>query len=395
MPSIADAYAIFHQGDVQKAGELCKVLLARTSKNADAAYLLGLTHLKSGHLDEASTLFTQAIEWQNSIDFLFCYAKVFLDMGLTDQWESAVLNAIAATNQGVFHEINHGPAFASSRLFNPRGISLHSARHVDQNQPQDLTDPRLFTYDSRKTHKDQPLESVSTRLFIPNDRLAVIFICGQSQICNEGDPNGFFEPGEGVYNFNIFDGKAYKSRGVLLGTSCGRGNFTVLLGDLLVRRGIYDRVLLVPVGHGGTFMSEWQPGAEMYPRIVLAMRQLHDAGITVTHALWQQGEAEAGGREAADATAWRRMFDVLRLALRYNKMTAPIYVAQSTLCHGPANEKIRAAQRGVVNPALGIYPGPDTDAIGIEERCDGCHFSLKGMTKAAELWFAALTQNNS
>jgi hypothetical protein len=252
-------------------------------------------------------------------------------------------------------------------------------------RPTRLLDTRRLSFYATKTRK-----RVDFSIFAPDPRLAVILTFGQSQMANEGDPNGLFVPGPSVYNFNFFDGACYLAQDPLLGTTFNRSNFTTRFGDYLVRRGVYDRVLLVPIAHGGTYISEWVPGSEMYPRVAVALRRLHSLGITVTHALWQQGETDAAYN--ADTTAWMHHFNIMISAIRHMGMNAPIFVAQSTRCCGPPNEAIRAAQRGVVDPCTGVFPGPDTDAIGSEYRWDDCHFSAEELSLVAELWFRTLTQ---
>ncbi|HUO43423.1 MAG TPA: sialate O-acetylesterase [Burkholderiales bacterium] len=249
----------------------------------------------------------------------------------------------------------------------------------------ELLDPNRVSFKITKGRR-----RVDAKLFKPHPRTAVILAFGQSNIANEGDPNGLHVPDHGVYNFNIFDGKIYVARCPLLGTTCARGNFTTRLGDLLVQRGIYDKVLLVPVGHGGTYITDWAPGGSMNFRLMFALELLRRRGIAITHALFQQGEAE-GYQSNADGAAWARNFEAMVEGVRLLGMQAPIYVAQCSICRCNPSPTIRAAQRGVVNPAKSIYPGPDTDTIVGDGRWDGCHFSTAGLKKAAELWFDAIT----
>ena len=232
---------------------------------------------------------------------------------------------------------------------------------------------------------------VRAALFKRNERVAVILGFGQSNIANEGDPAELYVPTKAVYNLNIHDGRCYVARDPLLGASADRSNFMTRLGDLLVTAGAYDRVLLVPIGHGGTYVADWVPGGSMFPRLDLALRRLRRAGVGVTHALWQQGEAE-GAQSNPDAAAWMRHFRAIADVLRSRGVTAPLWVALCTLCRNQANETIRQAQRNVVDSALGIRAGPDTDTIGIEDRWDGCHFSQTGLKKCAALWFDAITK---
>jgi Carbohydrate esterase, sialic acid-specific acetylesterase len=252
----------------------------------------------------------------------------------------------------------------------------------------DLVDPLHLSF--RRTAGRR---AVSEAQFSPGPASAVILGLGQSNIANECDPSALYDPKGHVYNFNFFDGKCYVAKDPLLGASIDRSNVLTRLGDLLVERGNYQSVLLVPIAHGGTFVSEWAPGGRMFPRLQWTLEQLRDRQIKLTHIAWQQGEAEAG-EPNPDPEEWMRHFTAMAGAIRMAGTDARIYVAQCTVCCNDPNEQVRTAQRQVVNPAAGILPGPDIDLIGREERYDGCHLSAAGLRHAAELWYAALCRMN-
>jgi hypothetical protein len=180
----------------------------------------------------------------------------------------------------------------------------------------------------------------------------------------------------------------------LLGASIDRSNVLTRIGDLLVERGNYRRVLLVPIAHGGTYAREWRPGGRMFPRLDLALQRLREQQTPITHIAWQQGESEAYEKNP-NPEEWVGHFMAMVGAIRSAGVQAPIYVAQCTICCCDANETIRSAQRRVVNPATGILPGPDIDLIGRDERFDDCHLSEAGLRRAAELWYEALSRKNA
>jgi hypothetical protein len=159
----------------------------------------------------------------------------------------------------------------------------------------------------------------------------------------------------------------------------------------LLRRKTFDRVLLVPIAHGGTYIAEWQPDGRVGARLTTAIARLRRAGLIATHMLWQQGESE-GAMLDADAAKWIERFNAMIELARRNGVAAPVYVAQCTLCRNEPNEIIRTEQRDVVNPALRIFAGPDVDTLGPAFRWDGCHLSAKGQMKAAELWVDILAR---
>jgi Carbohydrate esterase, sialic acid-specific acetylesterase len=234
-------------------------------------------------------------------------------------------------------------------------------------------------------------ERVAERLFVANPRLAVILALGASNIANEGDPHEMFVPLPGVYNFNFIDGRCYVAKDPLLGATRDRSNLLTRLGDLLVRRGLYDRVLLVPIAYGGTFAVEWAPQGRMHPRLKRALKMLARRRMSLTHVLWQEGEAEAAASDV-DAKTWIAHFNAVADTIRAATHGVAIYVAQCTICRNAPNEIVRAAQRNVVDPSRKIFAGPDLDVIGIEDRWDECHFSTSGLNRAAELWLKAITE---
>jgi hypothetical protein len=220
---------------------------------------------------------------------------------------------------------------------------------------------------------------------------AVMLAFGQSNIANEGDPEARYAARQAVFNFDFLSGRCYRARDPLLGATWDRSNVLTRLGDLLIERGRFARILLVPIAFGGSFVAEWSPGGRHFPRLALAVDRLARAGLAVSHALWHQGEAEAAEGAPELVAAYGRHFRAIVGALRQRGVAAPIYVSQATVCRNRPNEALRAVQRSLVDPAAGLRPGPDTDGIGLDERWDGCHFGKSGLERAARLWYEALT----
>ena len=189
----------------------------------------------------------------------------------------------------------------------------------------------------------------------------------------------------------MLDRKCYVAKDPLLGTTSPGANQATRLADLLVRRQIYDRVILVPLAYGGTWISQWAPGGNLHPRMIAGLHYARDAGLEPTIILWQQGEFEAvNPPQPANGPAWRAMFASIAKSIRDNDISAPIYVAKSTVCGSAPNAVIRSAQGSVVNDR-DILAGPDTDEISVQERWDGCHLGQKGLDEAAKLWFAVIS----
>ena len=248
----------------------------------------------------------------------------------------------------------------------------------------DLIDPTHLSF-----RKVSGRAVVSPALFSANQATAVILAIGQSNIANECDPCARRKPEGEVFNFNFFDGRCYEACDPLLGASLDRSNVLTRVGELLVKRGRYRRILLVPIAHGGTFAREWAPGGRMFPRLEWTLKQLRERNIAITHIAWQQGESEAAEPDPKPLE-WIDRLRAMIDAIRVTGVDALIYVAQCTICRSDPSEQIRAAQRQLVDPSAGILPGPDLDLIGLDERYDGCHFSGVGLDRAAAMWCDAL-----
>ena len=215
----------------------------------------------------------------------------------------------------------------------------------------------------------------------------MILVFGQSNGANSGDTP--YAPTRPVFNFNLFDGTCYVAKDPLLGATESRGNFASRLADMLIERNIFDTVVLAPISVGGSRIEEWTTGGTRHRRLQVAIARAHDLGLEFTHALWHQGESNAG--PDADRALYMRCFMDIHSALRRYGVACPIYVAQATVCNSQPNPIIRSAQRDLVDPMNGILAGPNTDAIGTEDRFDNCHMNESGLIKHARMWAEILT----
>lgn len=266
----------------------------------------------------------------------------------------------------------------------------HQVRSLNSEQTQEVETLDLnpggssFADTSRKTR-------VNCFEFASAENAAVILIFGQSNAANESDPKGMYLPERRVINFNFFDGLCYLAEDPLLGQSQNRSSFATRLGDLLIQRDRFNSVILIPIASGGSFIHEWTPGNILFQRAAIAIKRAEAAGLRITHAIWQQGEAE-GGQRNPDGEKYQANFLEMLGGLRDAGLRSPVYVALSTICKGEANNTIREAQQGLINENLGILLGADTDQIPLDDRWDQCHFSKTGLVKAAELWYSVLTR---
>ncbi len=226
---------------------------------------------------------------------------------------------------------------------------------------------------------------------IGRGKVMVALAFGQSNAGNHGETT--HASMNGVYNF--FRGRCYRAADPLLGPTGDRGSIWTRLGDLLVGSGRYDRVVFITIGVGSTTIEEWSRGGYLHSRIISAIMESGARGLAITHLLWVQGGSELRTRgDGSNIERYRKAFHAMLESIREQGVTAPVFVAVSTFNGRDANPDIQTAQRGLVDPGKGIYPGPDDDEIlrDVTSRWEEVHLSPRGLDRCAREWVKALAR---
>lgn len=245
----------------------------------------------------------------------------------------------------------------------------------------------------------------------PLERTKIILSMGQSLDADWG--SDVYSPGSSRnHSFNIADGGMYLSQAPNLNVNgygvAGAGlgcAWPVRLADLMIAAGNCDRVILVMVAIGGTTIGDW---TQIYldslqgvrydckNRLTVACQRLLSRGLTPDYVTCGLGPSDAmlGTSAANFKTALQAMCAYVRSF--FPDDPPPVVVAQSThwtgtVVDGSTNAlNIRAAQSQSVNHGLGIWAGPDTDALDDSYRADGVHWNGTGSAVVAGLWKTAI-----
>jgi hypothetical protein len=224
----------------------------------------------------------------------------------------------------------------------------------------------------------------------PRSRTMVALVFGQSNAGNWGESRKLAGP-RVLY---FFRGQSGRARDPLPGANGTGGSVWTRLGDKLIAAKLYDRVIFVPASIGATEIALWAPDGLLHKDLLRNVRETQQAGYTFTHLLWHQGESDAVLGTSKEEYEWR--FMGMLGAIRDLGVDAPAFVALATRCgEYLPNDSIRAAQRELVNPALNIFQGPDTDQLDERYRYDGCHFSDAGLEAHAELWLRVIASTSN
>jgi hypothetical protein len=218
---------------------------------------------------------------------------------------------------------------------------------------------------------------------------AVILALGQSNITNWH--NAIYTPTNAlVHQIYIYNGGVYSLADPVVGIDGPPTQGTLLgrLGDKLINASKYARVVFVPIGVGGSSVTDWAVGGGLNHRIGVGVARAKSLGFTFTHIMWMQGEVDSVNA-MPQATYTTNLNSVISTVTGLG-VTATFWIALETWENGglPAGSAaIRAAQAAPVNGTT-VKQGPDLDTLDGTNRWDLAHFNATGSDAAAGLWNA-------
>ena len=224
---------------------------------------------------------------------------------------------------------------------------------------------------------------------LPADRI-VLFITGQSNAGNHGQ--GRRQPVPGLWE--LHQGRLVAARDPLLGSDALGASPWIRFGEKVLQARRAKAVVFILAVRGGTPIAAWTPGSVMYQQSLAAVLESQRLNIPITHVLWHQGESDCPPFRQTSAASYQAAFQAYAAALRNNGVSAPIFVAWATRYAEQTTPSIRAAQASLADERLGVFAGPDLDAISTGRRYDGVHFTGRGLDDVAGLWLNSLFPNH-
>ncbi len=231
---------------------------------------------------------------------------------------------------------------------------------------------------------------------VGGEATGIFIILGQSLTANNGASNYTPTNAEKSQEISIFDGLCYRLKDPALGASGGTGGYISRLADALITAGLFQRVIMIPCGVGGSSVLRWTPAGDLNHKLRVAYLRARSLGYTVSGVLWGQGEADV--QAGTSKATYKARFDEMADSIRALGCTAPWFVAQETYLSGVTNSTIRDAQSELVGTrtlpsgnSITVYAGPDLDTLGGANRQgDDIHLSDTGNANAAAAWVTKL-----
>ncbi|KAA8528495.1 hypothetical protein F0562_035850 [Nyssa sinensis] len=144
---------------------------------------------------------------------------------------------------------------------------------------------------------------------------------------------------------------------------------------------------LVPCAMGGTGISQWSWGTELYSELVRRAGVALQDGGTIRAILWYQGEKDTVSR--TDAQLYKQKLEKFFLDLRTDLQSPLLPIIQVALAsgQGPFIETVREAQLGIDLPNVICV-----DAKGLPLEPDGLHLSTPAQVRLGEMLVDAFLQ---
>ncbi|MCX7047425.1 MAG: hypothetical protein NTX50_18310 [Candidatus Sumerlaeota bacterium] len=162
------------------------------------------------------------------------------------------------------------------------------------------------------------------------------------------------------------------------------GSFWPHFGDALYAK-YKVPIGVAATGHGGSSVTQWNPGGELFNWMMTRIHQLGPMGFRAV--LWHQGESDI---ERPSEEYYARMAELISASKEAAGWEFPWSVALVSY-HNPkavSFESTRQAQKRLWDEGVALE-GPDTDTLTGDHRDaggEGIHFSPKGLVAHGRMW---------
>ncbi len=230
------------------------------------------------------------------------------------------------------------------------------------------------------------IESSShTKIACPKQtsNIGVLVAFGQSNSANHAEYKFSKAELDGVINY--FDGRCFSAESPLLGATADGGEWMSLTAKKLIDEGLYEKVIIVSSGIGGTPIVRWADGNDLNTMFTEVLQNLLK-DYNVTDMIWHQGEND---RKYTHTDVYKTYFLSLLASIRAVGINAPIFISIASICGEEGTwvypNRVTAAQESLLDYE-GIEFGVNTDeVVPIELRYDKCHFGKDGQELAASV----------
>ncbi|MCL7043319.1 hypothetical protein MKW94_002049 [Papaver nudicaule] len=150
---------------------------------------------------------------------------------------------------------------------------------------------------------------------------------------------------------------------------------------------------LVPCAIGGTRISQWARGTQLYNMFITRSQKSLTEGGRIRAVLWYQGESDTVSKKDADSYGHNLKQFILNFRQDLHLPTLPFIQVALTTAEGPYKGIVRKAQMEMDLPNVWTV-----DANGLPAGPDGIHLSTKAQVRVgqmlAEAYFTRTAHHN-
>lgn len=234
---------------------------------------------------------------------------------------------------------------------------------------------------------------------VPTDKeqFKLFLLVGQSNMAGRGKVEAADrQPAERVLVLDKQDKWVHQGEPIHFDKSVAGISLGFTFGKLVAQSEPGITVGLIPCAVGGTPISRWQPGGDLFEEAVRRAKIAQESG-TLAGILWHQGESEAGNRQRAEAYAQSLSKVIEGFRKELNAPDVPVIVGElGEFLYTRTNPqgKLRSPQAVVVNQQIRSFPDIMPNAgvalsAGLDHKGDVLHFDGDSLKTFGKRYFEA------
>lgn len=192
---------------------------------------------------------------------------------------------------------------------------------------------------------------------------------------------------QGVYQIGL-DGSELPFRSPFSWDECADGTLLTSLGQDILRSGMADRVIFMPVGVEGSHIEDWLAGGRAQEKLKLALHEAVSKNIRFEYVLWQGALVDGMISASGYQSNVQRILKVVKMNIVVDK-----FIISNSI--SLRREKFSRNVMHPWDPLVGRFAGPDLSGLGNAYRSDDGNFNLLGKRKVAQLWLRSMQDANA
>lgn len=195
-----------------------------------------------------------------------------------------------------------------------------------------------------------------------------------------------YESVDGVFQLDL-DGKEVAAKDPFLWADCKDGSVWIPLGRELIKSGLADKVVFMPIGISKVKASDWRAVGPAKIKLELALKIIKERNLQFDYLLWQQGSSDIGSKPTIYKKEANEIFKYLKKSIRLKS----IIIAKDSSCNGKTDSDIFNSQNILGEDFLNRrFPGPNINLLTASNLNNDCLLNFSGQEFVADQWLESM-----